>query len=111
MARETPEQRVRREQRELMERLNAERDKKIPVREQNQMRMRGGTPTTGRTQAPAPAPQGTAPRTIPLGGLAGRAQSAISGRQRQVDAVVDEAVTGKPKPRSGSGGGGGRGRR
>jgi len=101
---ETPADKVRREQRELMDRLNAERDKKIPVREQNQMRMRGATPTTGRTQAATPVPQGAGPRTVPLGGAAGRAAEAVSGRQRQVDRVVDDAVKGKPS-------GGGRGRR
>ena len=104
MARETPEQRVRREQRELMNRLNAERDKKMTTRQQNDARMRGATPTTGRSQSQA-APQGAAPRTVPLGGAAGRAQAAVGTRQRQIDRAVDEAQ-GKPKSS-----GGGRGRR
>lgn len=99
MARETPEQKARREQRELMERLNAERDKKMTTRQQNDMRTRGAP---GRPAAPAvPQVRSTTDRA-PMGGAAGRARDALERRGREQERQI-EALE---KPR-----GGGRGRR
>lgn len=93
MARETQAERIRREQVELMARLNAERDARMTTRQQNDMKMRGAPAAPAR----AAAPQGNAPRTVPLGGAAGRAQSALANRGRQVDAAVNKATGKAPK--------------
>jgi hypothetical protein len=95
MRRETPEERVRREQRELMQRLNAERDARLTTAQQNQMRM-AGSPPMPKPQ-PAAVPQGTGPRTIPLGGMAGRAQASYGNRLAQIDAEIARATKGKPR--------------
>jgi hypothetical protein len=94
MRRETPEERVRREQRELMQRLNAERDARMTTAEQNRMRM-AGAPPMPRAGA---VPQGSGPRSIPLGGMAGRAQASYGNRLAQIDAEIDRA-TKKKSPR------------
>lgn len=87
---ETPEEKVRREQRELIARLNAARDARLTTRQQNDMRMRGAP---GRPAALG-VPQGQAPRTIPLGGMAGQAQNALQNRLGQIDMYTDQAVRG-----------------
>lgn len=97
MRRETPEEKVRREQRELIARLNAARDAKYTTAQQNQMRMAGSPPMPSAT-APA-VPQGSGPRTLPLGGMAGRAQNAMGNRLGRLDGYVDDAVRGRSKPR------------
>lgn len=96
MRRETPEEKVRREQRELIARLNAARDAQYTTAQQNQMRMAGSQPMPMNAAPPA---QGQAPRTIPLGGMAGRAQNAMQNRLGQVDMYTDQAVRGRSKPR------------
>lgn len=93
MPRETPAERVRREQREIMERLNRERDKKLTVRQQNDIQTRNSAPMPKA----AKTPQGTGPSTLPMGGLAGRAQAVIGNRGRQVDAAVNRATGYKKK--------------
>lgn len=82
MTRETPEQRARREQRELMLRLNAARDAKLTTRQQNDMRMRGAPP---------------APKAAPTPQVRGRGmiQAAHENRLAQIDAVVDKATYGR----------------
>jgi hypothetical protein len=90
MRRETPEERVRREQRELMARLNAERDARLTTAQQNQMRMAGSQPMP---QAPA-VPQVMAPETNAVGRLNRRYNQ---NRLAQIDAAVDRAAKGKPR--------------
>lgn len=90
---ETPRERVLREQRELIARLNAARDARLTLRQQNDMRMAGAPPAPAQ---PA-VPQGTGPRTLPLGGMAGRAQNALGNRLGRLDSYVDDAVRGKPR--------------
>ncbi len=85
---------MRREQRELIARLNAERDARLTTAQQNQMRMAGSQPMPTNAQ---PVPQGAGPRTIPLGGMAGRAQAAYGNRLAQIDANVSRASKGKPR--------------
>ena len=96
MRRETPEEKVRREQRELIARLNAARDARLTTARQNQMRMAGSPPMPSNQYAPA---QGQAPNTIPIGGLAGRAQNALQNRARQIDTHTDRSVRGRKAPR------------
>lgn len=48
--------------------------------------------------AAKPAKPKADPKKVPLGnGLADKAKSAIANRQRSLDALVDEAVSGKKK--------------
>jgi hypothetical protein len=84
---ETPADKVRREQRELMDRLNAERDKKMTTRQQNDARMRGAPPAPPRAQAAQPS------RPVPAGGPAMRARNA------RIDEVVSKATGEKPRGR------------
>lgn len=90
MRRETPEERVRREQRELIARLAAERDAKYTTAQQNQMRMAGSPPMP---QAPA-VPQVTVQPSNPVAELSRRR---YQNRLSQIDAEVSRATKGKPR--------------
>ena len=89
MRRETPEEKVRREQRELIARLNAERDARISVAEQNRMRMAGSPPMPTAT---APQVTGAGPNAVQR-----LNRQYNQNRLAQIDATVDRAAKGKPR--------------
>jgi hypothetical protein len=89
MRRETPEERVRREQRELIARLNAERDARLTTAQQNQMRMAGSQPMPQATPAQAAAPRPNAVQRLN--------RQYNQNRLAQIDAEVNRAAKGKPR--------------
>ena len=88
MPRETESQKIVREQRELIARLNAERDARMTTRQQNDMKMKGAPP---RPVAAAPA----APNRP---ALTSRAALGVHGnRVRQIDEIVDRSTGKTPR--------------
>lgn len=89
MRRETPEEKVRREQRELIARLNAERDARLTTAQQNQMRMAGSQPMPTAT---VPQVAGAGPNAVQR-----LNRQYNQNRLAQIDAAVDRASKGKPR--------------
>ena len=89
MPRETESQRIVREQRELIARLNADRDARLTTRQQNDMKMKGAPPRP--VAAATPAPNRPA--------VTSRAALGVHGnRVRQLD-EMEARYTGKPPKR------------